>query len=296
MKQAAIGVVRSLRSFRSFRDGRVVALVLVVALGLVVLLAQGGLTRSAFTATVANRTNTAATAPYFTCTAAVAADASNALFAYRLTEATGATTAVDSSGKGANGTYQGSMTAATPSPNACKRDTGSSYVLNGSTSFVATPASVKNPTTFSEEVWFRTTVAGGLLIGFGSSQTAASGQHDRAVYLNTAGQLVFGAYNGTTQVVTSPSAYTDGKWHHVVATMSAASGMSLYADGALVASNAAYTTPENYTGYWRIGYDTVSGWPGQPANFYFTGSMRFAAVYTSVLTPTQVANHYAAGV
>jgi len=274
----------------------VVALALVAVLGLVVLLAQGGLTRSAFSATVANSGNTAATAPYFTCAAAVAADASNAVFAYRLTEASGATTAADSSGKGFPGTYQGSMTAATPSPNACKRDAGSSYVLNGSTSFVSTPSSVKNPTTFSEEVWFRTTVAGGLLIGFGSNQVATSGQHDRSVYLNTAGQLVFGAYNGTTQVVTSPSAYTDGKWHHVVATMSAATGMRLYADGALVASNAAYTAPENYTGYWRVGYDTISGWPGAPANFFFTGSMRFAAVYSTVLTPTQVANHYAAGV
>jgi len=287
---------RLLALLRPLRDGRVVALALVAVLGLVVLLAQGGLTRSAFSATVANSGNTAATAPYFTCAAAVAADASNAVFAYRLTEASGATTAADSSGKGFPGTYQGSMTAATPSPNACKRDAGSSYVLNGSTSFVSTPSSVKNPTTFSEEVWFRTTVAGGLLIGFGSNQVATSGQHDRSVYLNTAGQLVFGAYNGTTQVVTSPSAYTDGKWHHVVATMSAATGMRLYADGALVASNAAYTAPENYTGYWRVGYDTISGWPGAPANFFFTGSMRFAAVYSTVLTPTQVANHYAAGV
>lgn len=286
---------RLLRSLRVLRDGRVVALALVVAL-VVVLLAQSGLTRSAFTATVANGTNSAGTAAYFTCTSAVAADAGNALFAYKLTEATGATVAVDSSGKGTNGTYQGSMTAATPSPNACKRDAGSSYVLNGSSSFVSTPNSVKNPTTFSEEVWFRTTVAGGLLIGLGNSQTGTSSQHDRKVYLNTAGQLVFGTYNGGVQVVTSPSAYTDGKWHHVVATMSAATGMRLYVDGSLVASNAAYTVPENTTGYWRIGYDTISGWPGQPSNFFFTGSMRFAAVYTTVLTPTQVANHCAAGV
>ncbi|MDP4333348.1 LamG domain-containing protein [Curtobacterium sp. A7_M15] len=282
-------------SLRRFRDGRVVALVLVLAVAAVGLANVLAPTRSAFSAVVANTGNSAATAPYFTCSAAVGADTQAALFAYRLGEASGSTTAVDWSGKGVNGTYQGSMTATTPNPNACPRDTGTSYVLNGSTSFVSTPRSYANPTTFSEEVWFRTTVAGGMLVGFGSNPVATSGQHDRQIYLNTAGQLVFGTYNGTTQVVTSPKAYTDGAWHHVVATMSAATGMRLYADGALVASNAAFTTPENYTGYFRVGYDTVSGWPGQPSNFAFTGSMRYAAVYSSVLSATQVANHAAAG-
>jgi hypothetical protein len=282
-------------SLRRFRDGRVVALVLVLAVAAVGLANVLAPTRSAFSAVVANTGNSAATAPYFTCSAAVGADTQAALFAYRLGEASGSTTAVDWSGKGVNGTYQGSMTATTPNPNACPRDTGTSYVLNGSTSFVSTPRSYANPTTFSEEVWFRTTVAGGMLVGFGSNPVATSGQHDRQIYLNTAGQLVFGTYNGTTQVVTSPKAYTDGAWHHVVATMSAATGMRLYADGALVASNAAFTTPENYTGYFRVGYDTVSGWPGQPSNFAFTGSMRYASVYSSVLSATQVANHAAAG-
>ncbi|WP_420369490.1 LamG domain-containing protein [Curtobacterium sp. L1-20] len=277
------------------RDGRVIALVLVVGLVVVALLNAFSPTRSAYSAVIANSNDTAGTAAYFTCTTAVGADTANALFAYRLTEASGATTAADWSGKGQNGAYQGSMTATTPSPNACPRDAGSSYVLNGSTSFVSTPKSYANPTTFSEEVWFRTTVAGGMLIGFGGSQVGTSGQHDRQVYLNTAGQLVFGTYNGTTQVVTSPKTYTDGAWHHVAATMSAATGMRLYVDGTLVASNAAFTAPENYTGYFRVGYDTVSGWPGQPSNFYFTGSMRYAAVYSTVLSATQVANHAAAG-
>ncbi|MDM7884717.1 LamG domain-containing protein [Curtobacterium sp. RHCKG23] len=280
---------------RSLRDGRVVAALLVLALAVVVMLNQFAPTRSAYSARVTNSGNSAATAPYFTCSAAVASDASGALFAYRLGEASGSTTAVDASGKAANGTYQGTMTATTPSPNACVRDTGSSYQLNGSNSFVSTPKSVVNPTTFSEEVWFRTTVAGGLLIGFGSNQVATSGQHDRQIYVNTAGQLVFGSYNGTTQVITSPRAVTDGAWHHVVSTMSPANGMRLYLDGTLVASNTVFTAPENYTGYFRVGYDTISGWPGAPANYYFTGTMRFAAVYTTELTATQVANHFAAG-
>lgn len=282
---------------RRLRDGRLVAVLLVVALAVVVLQSQFAPTRSAFTAVVTNGTNSAGTAASNTCTGQVGFDASgsNAVFAYKLTEPTNSTVAADFSGKGANGAYQGSMTAATPSPNACTRDAGSSYVLNGSTSFVSTPTQQKNPTTFSEEVWFRTTVAGGMLMGFGGSQVAVSGQHDRQVYINTSGQLVFGTYSGGTQVVTSPKTYTDGAWHHVVATMSAATGMRLYVDGAVVASNANYTAPENANGFWRIGYDTVSGWPGAPSNYYFTGSMRFAAVYSTVLTAAQVSSHYTAG-
>lgn len=280
---------------RRLRDGRVIAVVLVLALAVVVLLNQFAPTRSAYSAAVSNDGNTAGTAAYFTCTGAVGADTANAMFAYRLGEASGSRTATDWSGKGLNGTYQGTMTAATPNPNACPRDAGSSYVLNGNASFVSTPRSYANPTTFSEEVWFRTTTPGGLLIGFGGSQVSPSGQHDRKIYLNTSGQLVFGTYSGTTQVVTSPGTYTDGAWHHVVSTMSPTTGMRLYVDGALVASNGSYTAPENFTGYFRIGYDTVSGWPGASANGAFTGSMRYAAVYSTVLSASQVAAHAAAG-
>ncbi|MBF4616275.1 LamG domain-containing protein [Curtobacterium sp. VKM Ac-1376] len=277
------------------RDGRVIAVLLVVALAVVVLLNQFAPTRSAFSARVTDSSNSAATAPYFTCTGAVGADTTNALFAYRLTEASGSRTATDWSGRGANGTYQGTMTAATPSPNACPRDAGSAYVLNGSTSYVSTPRSYANPTTFSEEVWFKTTVAGGQLIGFGSSQTGGSGRHDRKLYLNTSGQLSFGAYSGTTQVITSPKSYTDGTWHHAVSTMSSTNGMRLYVDGTLVASNSAFRAAENFTGYFRVGYDIVSGWPGSSTNPYFTGTMRYAAVYGTELTASQVAAHAAAG-
>lgn len=288
--------IRFARRVKAVRRIHVLVGLAIVALLAVCVTAESVPSSTAgYFARVTNGTNTSATAPYFKCTDAEAADKANALFQYYLNEASGSMTAVDSDGKAANGMYLGSMTTSTTAPIACSRDTAGAYVLNGTSSFVATPTSYVNPTTFSEEVWFKTTVAGGLLIGFGSNQMLASGQHDRQIYLNTTGQLVFGSYNGTTQVVTSPKAYNDGKWHHVASTMSAATGMRLYADGALVASNAAYTAPENYTGYFRVGFDTTSGWPGTSANYYFTGSMRYAAVYSTVLTSQQVSNHFAAG-
>lgn len=277
------------------RDGKLIALLMVVALAALIAFNQFTPTRSGFSAQVTNGSNTAGTAANFTCTGAVGVDRANALFAYKLAEPSNSTSAADFSGANANGTYRGTMTAATPNPNACPRDAGSSYVLNGTSSFVSTPTSYANPTTFSEEVWFKTTVAGGYIMGFGQQQVNTSGQHDRLIYLNTAGQVVFGTYSGAVQVVTSPKTYNDGAWHHVVATLSSGTGMNLYLDGTLVASNANYSAAENYTGYWRIGYDTVSGWPGTASNYYFTGSLRYAAVYKTVLTQSQVTNHYAAG-
>lgn len=250
---------------------------------------------SAYVASVKNSTDTAATAPFFTCAGALANDKSSSLFSLPLNEPSGSTTATDTDTGSIPGTYHGTMTTSTTAPLACSRDTGGAYVLNGTSSYVSTAASQANPQTFSVEVWFKTTVAGGKLIGFGSSQTGVSGSYDRHLYVNTLGQLVFGTYNGATQTISSTAVVTDGAWHQAVGTFSTGTGMKLYLDGALVASNANYTVAQNFTGYWRVGYDSTSGWPNAASNFYFTGSMRFATVYTTVLTPAQITTHYAAG-
>ena len=109
--------------------------------------------------------------------------------------------------------------------------------------------------------------------------------------MGTSGQLYFGiALNQTTH---STSAYNDGTWHLVQASLSSA-GIALYVDGALVASNAKVTTPQNYDGYWRVGYESTDGWSGHGNNF-FTGTIDEAAVYPTVLGPSRVAAHYLAG-
>jgi hypothetical protein len=76
-----------------------------------------------------------------------------------------------------------------------------------------------------------------------------------------------------------------------VGTVSAA-GTVLYMDGVNVASNATFTTPVSYSGYWRVGYDTVNTWPTSGTNNFFTGSMKFAAAYSVAFTPAQVQRHY----
>ncbi len=288
-----MNAVTTVAGTRQRRSIGILAIAGVLAVGLLAQLVPA--TSSAYVARVTNSANSAATAVNFTCSGALAVDKASALFSYRLNEASGAASAIDYASGSRPGTYVGSMTSTTATTPACPRDPGGSYVLNGSTSYLYMSGAQADPTTFSLEVWFKTTVAGGKLIGFGNAQTGASTQYDRHLYLTTAGQIAFGTYNGGTQIVTSPAAYNTGAWHQAVATMSAGTGMILYVDGVRVASNPAFTTPENHTGYWRIGYDNLNGWTGAGTPYFFTGSMRFAAVYTTVLSQTQVTNHYAAG-
>ncbi len=155
------------------------------------------------------------------------------------------------------------------------------------------------PSVYSVETWIKTTTGrGGKIIGFGNGRVRTdtnvalnSGSYDRHVYMDNTGRLTFGAYNGTTSTVRSPQAYNDGSWHHIVATQGP-SGMTLFVDGARVGRNA-IANAQSYKGVWRVGGDNVSGWPNQPSSFYFAGQIDDTAVYEgSVLSPTQVANHY----
>jgi hypothetical protein len=210
----------------------------------------------------------------------------------------GGTTAANSgsAGAAANGTYSGGVTFGVPGP-PCGPGESAAVHLDGASAQAWTSQQLSNPQTFSEHVWFATTTgAGGKLIGFGSgSNGATSSQYDRHIYMTNAGRLYFGIYTGATTVVTSPAPYNDGHWHLASATFSAATGMRLYVDGALVSSNASVTVAENTTGYWRIGYDNLNSWPDPPASYWFAGSVAQAAVYDRVLSDAEVSALYAAG-
>jgi len=207
-------------------------------------------------------------------------------------------TAADFSPRMQDGRYQG-VKASTPTPTnaGCPRDGGTAYVLDGSTSFVSNPTRWTGTDVFTVEVWFRTTVPGGRLIGLGDQETGISYVFDRMIYMTNDGRLVFGVHPQSLyrSISSAPGVtYADGAWHHVAATLSPA-GMVLYVDGAVAATDPATTTAQAATGYWRIGYDSVFGWPTPPSNFYFTGSIRFAAVYTVALSAQQIRDHSASG-
>lgn len=170
----------------------------------------------------------------------------------------------------------------------------SAYSLNGSSQYISTATAFSNPTGLTVSIWFKTaSVTGGMLIGFGSSATGPSAQADRHMYMNNAGQVYFGMNSSALYSVNSALAYNDNIWHLATGTASATAGMVLYIDGVQIANNATGKTGDNYTGYWRIGYDNItSSWPSAPSSFYFNGLVDDALIYSRALTATEINTLY----
>ncbi len=83
--------------------------------------------------------------------------------------------------------------------------------------------------------------------------------------MTNAGTLKFAVSPSNVDTsIESPAgtAYNDDKWHHVVATQGP-SGMSLYVDGAAVASGPTVNSL-SYNGYWRVGGDNLTGRSSKP--------------------------------
>jgi hypothetical protein len=116
--------------------------------------------------------------------------------------------------------------------------------------------------------------------------------------MTTGGGLRFSIrQNNTVRTLNAPGAYHDGGWHHAVATLSSG-GMRLYVDGVLEASNnrttAYHYNPYGSDGFWRVGGDTTTGMAGV-LDATLVSSIDNAAVYTTALSASRVAAHYAAG-
>src|SRR4051812_29901853 len=208
---------------------------------------------------------------------------------WRLGEAVGTTTSVDSSGQSNNGTYTGVTL-------------GDAGAIAGNTSMTTSSSSGRMvgekaysmPQQFTAEAWVKQSGVnrGGRIIGFGNSKTGNSGGGgDRMLYMRTNGSIVFGINDGAQRTLTSPSAKNDGLWHHVVGTYDNGA-MKLYVDGVL--SGSAQVGPASvYYGWWRVGDDLTNSWPGGGGPQTGMG-IDEAAVYPYALSPVQVQSHYAA--
>ena len=252
-------------------------------------------TGAVFTATTESPRVTFGMARYWTCPEAVGAKAAS--YHYRLQEwSSSAVTNTGTAGAGGNATLGGGVSFGAAGPS-CGAGNDQAVRLDGYTGSIWGNQAVVNPQTFTLQIWFSTTTTrGGKLIGFGNGASgSSSGQYDRHIYLTNSGQLVFGVYDGATRTVTSGSSYNDGQWHLATATFSPTTGMALYADGQRVGANAAVTAAENYTGYFRIGYDNLNTWPTAPLSHYFGGSLAHASVFPTVLTATEIADQFTAG-
>lgn len=69
--------------------------------------------------------------------------------------------------------------------------------------------------------------------------------------------------------------------------------MELYIDAVRVLFNQTAVTVQPYTGYWRAGYDELSGWPDPPTSNYFNGSLDEIRVYGDALSAQEVFSLFA---
>lgn len=283
------------------RRGALPIILIAASAAIAVALLNAMSTHGAFGASVRNSADVAGTRTFFTCKQAEAnLGAASTYGAYALAAGT-ARNETDFSGSGRTGNYL--TTPTTTASTGCARDTPAVSVSFPGNQCLSLPGLNAGPNTFSLEAWFRTTTtSNGKIIGFGTAaNSSADANNDRHLYLDSAGRIVFGVYPNAVRTLSTAAgkSYADGAWHHTVAVLSS-SGMRLYVDGALVGSNTAVTTGEPYSGYWKIGCGTLAGWAngdgtGYNGPSYFTGSIQYAAVYTTALTAAQVTSHYDAG-
>lgn len=202
------------------------------------------------------------------------------------------TTLVDSAG--AEDLSAGSGAGLRTDGAAIGEDTGAG-TFDGTANGVAVDNGIlRGPDVFTAEAWVRTsTTSGGKIIGFGNVASGTSRVTDRNVYMDDAGRIYFGVWNGAIRTINSGAGFNDGQWHHVVSTLGSG-GMFLYVDGARAAFRTDVTTGRIFDGYWRIGSDLLTGWPNDPASDSLQGDIDEVALYPAALGLQQVQSHYRA--
>lgn len=146
-------------------------------------------------------------------------------------------------------------------------------------------------------VWFKASAgSSGPLFSFGANpDNATGGNWDRALYLNSSGQLSF-LWNATGSKIgptTKSGGYADGNWHFAYITLGGVNvvlvglipQVTLYVDGTNVATTpllslSPYTA---YSGYWHLGYAPTASTGVQP---YFKGSLSNFVVFNGSSFPT----------
>jgi large repetitive protein len=166
--------------------------------------------------------------------------------------------------------------------------------VDGSTGWAETTTSYSDPENFTVVVWFNTTKAAGGIMGLGSQvnpTTSTPADHDRQLWIDPSGRLVWGVYDNAVYELTSTATVDTGNWVMAAASVGAA-GSELYVNGSEVNSSATPAIAQPYSGWWSLGYASLANWSDIPSNYYFSGSMAQAAVFPTQLSPAQVSSLY----
>ena len=196
----------------------------------------------------------------------------------------GSSTIFDLSGTGNHGTLNNGPTFSSAN--------NGSIVFDGSNDFISTTNSVNNPQTYTVAAWFKTSTGGGKkIIGFENSQIGTASNWDRHLYIGTDNKIYFGQYTNGAVVAVSTSTYNDNIWHYVAGAYgSEGTTMRLYVDGVSVATAVA-SSPQSYTGWWRIGSFRLNVWQNG-GDGYYTGNVASAHVYNRGLSASEVLQNY----
>jgi len=167
---------------------------------------------------------------------------------------------------------------------------GQAIAFDGSTGYLTTVTPLPGPATgFTELAWFKTTGSGSIASFENIYGTTGAADWDRMLWVDATGHVVAAVYPGSTQEAVSSGTYANGAWHLAEMTVSS-SGLTLYVDGALQATNASGTSAQGYTGYWHIGWsNATSGWPDGPTSAYLPGAVAGVSVLPTALSAAQSA-------
>lgn len=257
-----------------------------------------GSANAAFTATTRNPGNVfTAGAWQLPYVAAVTADAPRGFW---LLDETSGTAVRDYSRTHADGTTRdGTVQRGLPGAHTA-RNPGTSFRFDGGGALLHSNA-VGVGDQHTVELWFRTTsTQEGYLIGF-EQQGGSLTNYDRTVLMNAQGRIVIGDWSLLGRsLVTTPRAYNDGQWHHLVVATSPGSWLrgptaTVYVDGAQVAQGETTGYLTSFTGNWQIGQGRRAGgsiFTPFPVTVTFRGDIDAVAVYPTALTPAQVQAHW----
>jgi hypothetical protein len=207
---------------------------------------------------------------------------------WRLGEASG-TSAVDASGNGLAGTYQGGVTLGVPG--ALRSDPSTAARLDGVNDKVSVPDPASGALDFgtgdfSVEFWLATSVNG---------EQAVIGKRSSGPYWQVTvtddgghvGALRVTIFDGAvTRQVYGAARVDDGAWHHAVVLFDRDAGITVYVDGATAGLVAAPSTG-NVSNSAALQIGKISGYKG------FTGDLDEIAVYPSLLAGSRVQAHFA---
>jgi hypothetical protein len=218
---------------------------------------------------------------------------------WKLADAYGSTSAIDSSGNGLTGTVVGGVTYGGTGPNNLGIPTDTTALFNGTTDAIATTYTPPSLTSMSVMGWYRTTASGTMIIA-DSGQTASLVSMSLSM---ASGIVQCRVYTGALHIAADTITTNDGNWHMVVGTFTG-SQLRLYRDGVLVATSGTVTGTlaagtvltigacRSWAGYWL--YSTF--WAGQLSQVAFLQSALSGAQITALWNSqfSQAALAYAA--